>query len=51
MSRVGEWKMQLDDEKAQEYLMDATDEYELSNCCGAPILMETFCKDCKENCK
>lgn len=23
----------------------------LSACCGAPILMETFCSDCKEPCR
>jgi 23S rRNA A2030 N6-methylase RlmJ len=24
---------------------------ELSNCCGARILMNTFCAECKEHCK
>lgn len=24
---------------------------ELSECCGAPILMTTFCKECMEHCK
>lgn len=34
-----------------EYLRDNTDTENLSECCGAPIILETFCKDCLEHCK
>lgn len=39
------------DDKQQEYLMDATDNDNLSECCGAPIIAESFCKACMEHCK
>lgn len=42
--------MTMDDDKAQEYLMDVTDTDSLSGCCGAPIIAYSFCGDCKEHC-
>lgn len=39
------------DDKDREYIMDATDTENLSECCGAPVLMETFCKACMEHCR
>lgn len=36
-------------DKEQEYLLDATDTENLSECCGAPILAYAFCSDCMEN--
>ena len=31
-----------------EYIMDETDNENLSKCCEAPIIAEGFCSDCKE---
>jgi len=31
------------------YVPEMTEE--VSNCCGARILMNTFCAECKEHCK
>jgi len=39
------------EDKNRELLMDATDNENLSECCGAPIITESFCRDCKEHCK
>lgn len=36
-------------DKNLEYVMDATDNDNLSICCGAPIVMYSYCKDCGEN--
>lgn len=33
------------------YVPSEYESEELSECCGAPILMETFCKSCMEHCK
>lgn len=38
------------EDKNREYIMDATDNENLSDCCGAPIVMESFCKECLEGC-
>lgn len=34
-----------------EMLMDATDNENLSECCDAPVIGETFCKACMEHCR
>lgn len=41
---------ELVQDKAIEYLMDMTDNENLSECCGAPIIAYSFCKDCMEHC-
>ncbi len=38
------------DDKGREHIMDATDTENLSDCCGAPIIAYSFCKDCMEHC-
>jgi len=38
------------DEKTLEYIGDITSS-NLSDCCGAPIVMEDICSDCKEHCE
>jgi hypothetical protein len=38
-------------DKQQEHLSDATDTENLSDCCNAPVINETFCKDCMEHCR
>ena len=40
-----------DYEKMRELVADVTDNNSLSNCCGAPIIMEDICSDCKEHCE
>lgn len=41
----------MSNDKQQEYLIDERNIEELSECCGAPIIMTTFCKSCMEHCK
>lgn len=43
--------MDYTSDQAREYLMDATDNENLSECCGAPIKGNSFCSDCMEHCK
>ncbi len=38
------------DEKTLEHIQDVTDESAFSSCCGASIILEDICLECKEHC-
>lgn len=38
------------DDKTLEYINDITEYGKVSECCGAPVVLEDICTDCKEHC-
>jgi hypothetical protein len=41
----------MEDYKAQDYIDDLYNPGYISDCCGAPIVMEDLCSRCKEHCE
>lgn len=44
-------KMEINKDKALEYINDVTDYEETSECCDAPGISNFICSECKEHCK